>query len=315
MSDRSIRQQKRRTQSIVTYSVMGALILALVLYLVFRNTNRIQYELPDVAKIESQTIDTIRVVSEKNGIIETRKSGTSWVLGAEGYPMDASRLDDMLEAIEGFAISELVSTAEYYDRYELDEASKLEVIVSGGDKTLIRFDVGKRSPSYNHTYIRLPGDSRVFQAEGNFRNAFDKAVDELRDKLVFDIDPEIIMSVGITTDTESYRIYRTSKDEEPMWKSDDETEWDSETITEALGRLKDLTCQSFLEDESAVALEAPRLVLDLQGEQTDQFFIYDEVDSKYRARSSQSQYGFIISSYTAERLIEAFDRSSKTGEE
>ena len=315
MSDRSIRQQKRRTQSIVTYSVMGALILALVLYLVFRNTNRIQYELPDVAKIESQTIDTIRIVSEKNGIVETRKSGTSWLLGAEGYPMDASRLDDMLEAIEGFAISELVSTAEYYDRYELDEASKLEVIVSGGDKTLIRFDVGKRSPSYNHTYIRLPGDSRVFQAEGNFRNAFDKAVDELRDKLVFDIDPEIIMSVGITTDTESYRIYRTSKDEEPMWKSDDETEWDSETITEALGRLKDLTCQSFLEDESAVALEAPRLVLDLQGEQTDQFFIYDEVDSKYRARSSQSQYGFIISSYTAERLIEAFDRSSKTGEE
>jgi hypothetical protein len=147
MADRIARKKKRRTQTIITYSVFGALILMLALYLIFRNTNRIQYEIPAVATVNAEEIKTIRIVSERNGIVEVRRSGETWTVGSEAYPINDTHLNDMLDAIDDFSLSELVSTAEYYERYELDDENKFELLISGDEDTLLRFDIGKRSPS------------------------------------------------------------------------------------------------------------------------------------------------------------------------
>ena len=281
----------------------------LALYLIFRNTNRIQYELPTVATVNAEEIKTIRIVSERNGIVEVRRSGETWTVGSEAYPINDTHLNDMLEAIEDFSLSELVSTAEYYERYELDDENKFELLISGDKDTLLRFDIGKRSPSYNHTYIRLSGDDRVFQAQGNLRSTFDKDIDALRDKLVFSIDPANVMSVGVTANDDSYRVYRTVEDDTSVWNSDDETEWDAEAISSALDRLAKLECQAFLDDEEIQELGSPSFVLEVQEENSHQLYFYDETDSSYRARSSQSPYAFTLSSYSAKQIREAFDRS------
>ena len=309
MADKIARKKKRRIQTIITYSVFGTLILMLALYLIFRNTNRIQYELPTVATVNAEEIKTIRIVSERNGIVEVRRSGETWTVGSEAYPINDTHLNDMLEAIEDFSLSELVSTAEYYERYELDDENKFELLISGDKDTLLRFDIGKRSPSYNHTYIRLSGDDRVFQAQGNLRSTFDKDIDALRDKLVFSIDPANVMSVGVTANDDSYRVYRTVEDDTSVWNSDDETEWDAEAISSALDRLAKLECQAFLDDEEIQELGSPSFVLEVQEENSHQLYFYDETDSSYRARSSQSPYAFTLSSYSAKQIREAFDRS------
>ena len=314
MSDKAAREKQRRTQQIVVYCVFGAVIALLTFYLVFRRTERVRYDVPDTPTIAEERIDTIVVRSVTNKEIEIRRQGEAWVILPNEYKVDSKRIDEMLESLASFEITELVSEAENYALYDLDEDSRFDVRALDSGNSIVEFAVGKRSPSYNHTYVTLPGDTKIYQAPGNLLDAFNKDSSGLRDKHVFQIDPDTIARIGVTTPDESFRLYKSiessdeSTSESVRWKSDDENEWDPEAIESALGRLKDLSCQRYVEDD--VDLGSPSLVLELQGEETHQFFLFDKVDSSFRARSSQTPYAFEISSYQAEQIIETFVQTS-----
>lgn len=303
MSEKADRLKRRRIRTIVSYGVLGALVVALALYLVFRNTDRMQYDLPETAAMDEQNIESIRIVSEENGTIELAKSGDTWYVGENRYKTDSDKLQDILDAVTDFELTELVSTAEFYKRYELDEESRYEVIVSGAEGTLLRFDVGKQSPTYNHTYVRLSGDDRVYQATGNLKRAFEQDVETLRNKVVLTLNPANVLRIGVTTPEESFRLFRSEENEETVWTSNEEEQWDPEAISDALERLVNLECRSFIDGDD---LGTPKLVLDIQSEEEHRLTIFAKDGSTYPAQSSQSDYTFTLSSYVAEKIIETF---------
>lgn len=312
MSEKAERIRRRRIRTIVSYGVLGALVVVLALYLVFRNTDRMQYDVPETAAIDKASIESIRIVSEEHGTVELVRSADTWYVGENRYETDSDRLQEILDAVTDFELTELVSTAEFYDRYELDDESKLEVIVSGEEETLLRFDVGKQAPTYNHTYVRLSGDDRVFQATGNMRRAFERDVEELRNKVVFTLNPANVLRIGVTTPDESFRLFRSEEEEETVWTSNEEEEWDPEAISDALGRLTNLECRSYIDGDQPAN---PKLVLDIQSEEEHRLTIYEKEGSTYPARSSQTEYAFTLSSYIAEEIIDTFtdDADSEEG--
>ncbi len=289
---------------IVVYSFFGLAIVALALYLGFRRSDRIQYTLPDIPEIAIGDIDAIEIDSQSNGKVELRKRGGDWSIGPAGYKPDPKKIDKMLETITGLDLTDLVSTARYYERYELDEASRYTVVVSGKGNELFRFDVGKRAPTYNHTYVRVSGDDRVFQARGNLVDVFDDDDEALRDKLIFSIEPSSVTRIEATTLDASYNLYKSVQDEKAVWTGDDEAVWDTEKVESLLRTLSNLTSQRYIDDED---FGRPSFVLDVQGEESKQLFLFDKVDSGYRARSSQTPYPFILSTYQAERIIKTFE--------
>ena len=128
----------------IEYFVLGAVIVGLVLFLVLRTGNRVQYELPQIAEVKQDDVARITVEGPDETVVLER-SGEEWTITPQGFPADASQARQMSAAIASFALTAVVSEAESYSRYDLDEGSRLRVTAYDSEGTqLIRFDVGKQ---------------------------------------------------------------------------------------------------------------------------------------------------------------------------
>lgn len=321
------RRAQRRVRSIIAYSVLGLLVIALGLYVGLRNRDRLQYELPSIAAPATTDVEAIlvHVAGEDEFRLVRRQDG--WFIEPQGYEASEDAVTSMVDVLAEFRITELVSTAGYYDRYDLDEGSRIHITALGEDgSTLLEFSAGKRSPSYNHTYVTVPKDDRVFQAVGDIRRSFDKAVKDIRDKVVMAFDPETVFGIHVTAGERTLRLNKTLKDEgdrggesgssqssavsegvkTAVWTSSEGQEWDAEAVEQTIQRLSNLKCSRYAEDDES-DLSDPILVVEVRGETTQTLFLFDKAeDDTYPARSSETPYAFFLSSWQGSQLIETF---------
>ena len=74
---------------IITYAVLGAAVAALTLYVMLRRTDRMQYQLPEVASVEASAIKHITVQTGNEPPVELVRRDDGWVVGDEEYKADA----------------------------------------------------------------------------------------------------------------------------------------------------------------------------------------------------------------------------------
>ena len=181
------------------YIILAVIIIALSVYLYKRSSDRTLYQLPEIPKVARKDITKLRITRGKTAIVLNKKDD-KWYIEPAGYPADANKVKDMLNALENFTLTALVSESKNYNRYELDDAQKTNVKVWQGDDLRLDFDLGKTAPSFRHTFVRPSGEERVFHAQGNLKNSFDVGMDQLRDKTVLAFNPADIQQVEIAED-------------------------------------------------------------------------------------------------------------------
>jgi hypothetical protein len=69
-------------------------------------------------------------------------------------------------------------------------------------------EVGKEAPSLQHTFVKIGGDERVFQARENLKMRFDQTLDDLRDKGVLAFDPADVHTIELNDGKRSLRLTR-----------------------------------------------------------------------------------------------------------
>ena len=304
---------KKRQKTIILYGSFAAVLIALVLVIVFRRSDRMQYGLPDTPVISAGEIDEISIDFSNGNEVTLRRGDPGWTITPEGYPVDAGAVEDMLESLSEFTLTDLVSTSGHYVQYELDEENKLAVTASGDGDELITFDLGKRSSSYNHTYVTV-GDGQVYLAATDLRRVFDKEIDALRDRKVLTFAKDEIVEISASLPGLEINLAKSSPTittssgtvaGDAMWTDQAGEEWPAESIDEFLGRLNNLSCSEFADEPSEEGLE-PLLKLDLKGIQTYKFTLLAEDETGFRATTSQSPYEFYISSWLGNSILDTF---------
>jgi hypothetical protein len=317
------------------YIILVLIIAALCVYLVMRRSDRTLYQLPDVPQVSQKEITRVQITKGKTAIV-INKQGSDWYIAPAEYPADAAKVKAMLDNVEKLTLTALVSESGDYNRYELSADQKINVKAWKGDELKRDIDVGKTAPSFRHTFVRTAGDDRVFHAQGNFRNAFDLTVDDLRDKTVLEIKPEDIQQIQITKENQSLTFTRTqpptaveapeaeksadkkaSQDREPVWQSADGRAVDASALNRILKSLADLRCEGFIDDRKKEDFTAPLISLLLKGAQEYRLSIFAKIaekDSGSPAISSASDYPFILSENQVARLMKAPSEILKTDE-
>jgi hypothetical protein len=303
----------KRRGSLIIYGIFTVILITLVLYIVLRKSDRMQYGLPEVPAVEAELIDYIAVERGSGDKIELSREGGSWEIGPDAFKADQEAVEGMVEALADFRISDLVSTSEYYDRYELDQANALRITARGGNATLRSFLMGKRAPSYNHTYVRLDDDVNVYHAASDLTRIFDKERNELREKQVLSFMKDDVIRVVVTLPDRNFQLFKSSPEvggsdqtaASASWKSSDEEEWEAQKVTEFLDRIDDLSCTSFL-DGAATDLGTPKLTLQIHTLDQHTLYLFDKDDTGYRARSSQTPYPFYVSTWIGDSILETF---------
>lgn len=320
------------------FIVLSGIILALILVLIFTgDRERVTYRIPKLDTIDREEIDRIEV--EKAGekvVLSTAEEG--WKILPGEYPADKSKVDDMLEIITGLTLTELASEKENYDRYDLDDGSRISVKAFKNDTLLRAFHVGKTSSTYSHTYVRLDDGKRVFHARESFRSTFEQETEDLRNKKVMAFDKNEISRISLTggeleeplilekkavpvetppeeaeTENEEEKTEEAEPAppaEEEAWMLGDGTLAKKTEVDSLLSHVSDLSCDSFIEDKSKEDFTEPLFTIVLTGNKEYTLKIFDkgeEENAKYPVLSSESPYPFRLTKYNAERIMKKKD--------
>jgi hypothetical protein len=110
----------------IEYIILGAIILALSLYLFHRNTNKVNYQLPSLPSIAIKDISKIEISGLSEPIVLNKKD-SKWYIGADEYLSDSKKTQDMLDVIGKLTLTALVSESKKYSRYNLINDKRITV--------------------------------------------------------------------------------------------------------------------------------------------------------------------------------------------
>lgn len=297
------------------YVLLFIVIMAVSLYLVFRNTDKIQYQLPDIPKIAKNEITKIEII-KPDASISLLKRDNAWLIGPEEYPA-ANSINSMIDVISGLTVTGLVAEAKNDPRYDLTEEKKIAIKAWAKDSLKLEFEVGKTAPSQHHTFIKLSNDPRIYLADGNFRGKFNKSVDDLRDKTILTFEKDEIQEIEIMKGNQSVVL---AKKELPMappnqvaetevaaeitpqtsfeWENSEGQKADESFLESMLGTLSNLKCQNFIDDQEKSRFTAPIYTIKIKGTQSYTLSLFektDDNDKAYPAISSENNDPFLLS--------------------
>jgi hypothetical protein len=313
------------------YLILLTVILALALYLMLRNPDRTHYQLPDVPDIGKADISKIEISKPDTTIVLDKKDDT-WHIAPEGYPANMDRVRNMLEILKGLTVTALVSESRNFSRYDLGDDKKITVKAWTGDTLVREFELGKAATSYQHTFVKLAGDDRIYHAQGNFRGKFDQTLDNLRDKTVLSFDQGEIQEIHITKGGEVIAFALSQLPVEAtagegvegkrpesqktgrVWKTSSGAEGDETQLNRLLSSLSKLQCEAYIEGKKKEDFANPICQVQLKGskEYTLSIFKKTDKDAKtYPAVSSENDYPFLLPERQANNLMKKPDELLK----
>jgi len=306
------------------YIVLAVVIVALVAYLVARKSDRSLYELPQPASIETKDITRIELKSSDGETLLVRE-GSDWVIAPENYPADSQKVKEMLAVADDLTLTELISESENYQRYDLDSSEGISVKCWAAKDLKRELTIGKSADSFNHTFVKLPGDDAVYHAKGDFRRKFDMERGEFRDKSVLSFDRNAIVEITVKEEagTETYKREVVEKgDNEPLekdggaapakasganWLDGNGVVADQAKISSLLNTLAALKCEKFIEGKTKADYTAPLYTLSLKGMETYTISIFPEIkegdDTLFPAISSANNYPFLLTQWRVENIM------------
>lgn len=322
------------------YFLLIAIIAALSIYLVTRDTDNIRYELPDMPTVTKKEVSKIQIDKTGEKLV-LHKEGSNWVVGPEKYPADSKKVDDMLETIESLTLTALVSESKSYDRFDLGDDKKIGIKAWVDNRLKREFYAGKAAGTHQHTFVALPDDDNVYHARGNFRITFDAGIDDLRDKSVMKFNKNDISQIrliqgnnNLTLTRESIPVNVNVNDAETVtadgvaeetnqdkpqnrWLASNGKDVDEGELDRLLTGISDLSCQKYIYDRKKEHFTIPIYTLEIKGSEDHVLSIFSKADedaNEYPASSSFVKDPFLLPKWRAEKIMVDLDEIVKSEE-
>ena len=257
----------------------------------------------------SEDPDTI-LIEKYDGTLNLVKDGDKWLINSEKYEAVSSNIDTMISYAQYISALDKVaklSNDAVINKYEFDEDNAINVTLSAGGKELRKFTLGKDSTTGIQCYATIDGSDDVYLINGDYRNVFDKTVDQLRSKTVYSVESVDITSVSLQPAGESlWTVSRHGEAEDTVWSvsgteitldASKAADWlnsfNALTTTKWHGKTDDLGGEPYVHAEVGVTGKNIKLDINIVRANPD-----DEGSSDlYYAKCSESPYWFEIPSY------------------
>jgi len=298
------------------YAILSVVIIALGLYLFFRNTDRTTYTLPELPAIKSQDLTKIEIGKGDQTVVLTRQ-GEDWFVSPGDYPADVNLVNRMLDILAELKVTALVSETRNYDRYELDERQQIRVAAYQSDKAMRTLQIGKAAETMRHTHITLSEDPNVYHAQGNFRQDFDQSVESLRDKTILAFKSDDITELFIDSRDRNIALKKKDAPQPPedkaaaseadpgkaadaAWVTADGQAVAKAAVEQLLSSLSRLKCRAYLTDQAKTDFANPAYLIRIKGAEESMLEIFDPADdtaTEVPARSSLREDPFTLSDF------------------
>jgi hypothetical protein len=308
------------------FIILAVVIVALSLYLMLQDPDKMQYDLPRLDAISVETLTSIEI--QKPGeTIRLVKGEGKWSLDPQGFPADEKAVKDITNAVKDFELVALVSQAKNYVPYGLDAENRIVARAFQGEEVVREFEVGNVASTYRHTFVKLPEDDRIYHSSKAFRNYFNKKIEDLRDKSVLKFDQSEISQVQIDWKNRNLTFAKkvtpveakadeneeAAKEGAPAgptemisWITPAGIEGNRDILDNLIRDLADLSCQKYENKKGRQEYKDPIYTVTLKGAEDYSLSIYAKVEAdggSYPALSTGNAYPFHLATYKAEGLM------------
>ncbi|NIM17165.1 MAG: DUF4340 domain-containing protein [Candidatus Aminicenantes bacterium] len=325
------------------FIILGVIIVVLLVYVLFRSSDKVHYKIPRLDPVKTEDIDRIEI-KKSDQTIQLVKKENKWLIDPNGYPTDKGKVDRITGAISTLTLTDLVSKSKNYSRYDLTKEKAIQVKAYKTDEVVREFEIGKQAATYGHTFVKIKDNTNVYYARESFRNHFDVKVDDLRDKVVMKLDSNEITEVEIEKEGKTHLFAKKVKPIAPLAEDKDKKKTDEEKKQEVkprepeeeiswmmpdgkmgkksaldslINQLTNLSCQEYIQDKTKEDFkeQAPIYTLKLKGSKDYIIKIFSKPEKKedekeegsggekYPAISSENSYPFLLNSWKAEQIM------------
>lgn len=301
------------------YLVLLLVIVAMGLYLSLQSQESTQFVPPQLSSVDNLKVNRM-MISKGETSIELTKKDENWFIGPKAYPADSIQVKNMLKAATDLAVTALVSESGNYERYDLTDEKKIHVQIFIDDKVQRRFDIGRVAPTYQHTFVRLDKDPKVYHARGSLENKFDQTIEGLRDKSVLTFDKERITHIEIQKGELAMSLNKqeqteSAKEDDPketpaqtttVWQSAGGQKADQKAIERLLSTASALKCDTYIKDETTADLKDAQWTLTFKtGNEEYALSVFAKKDDEAQqipAISSTNKYAFLLADSRVETI-------------
>ena len=288
------------------YIILAAVALASLLYIGFRDTSRINYDLPSFRMISRDDFTKLEISGRKDVPLTLEKKDSGWLLSDGDYAADTGRINRLLDAVEEVVPVDLVSESSNHSRYDLDEEKRLTLKAWNGERLVREIYFGKLSTSGNYNYVLFPGDENVYTLRGNLSSILESDINSFRSKNVMNLNRNDVIKIEYTAEGTNRIITKSGDDK---WTDQEGAELAPDKTNTLLGTLSNLNCQEFLDTKPSGNSRTIKLAAST-GEYTLQLF--DKTDKGFPGISSSHNHPFLLTEYTGNRILEVFQPENET---
>jgi hypothetical protein len=286
--------------------LVGALLVAVILWggvtLVSRWTGGGPTAAPALANIfqgaRADSVTAVRITGPKDSVNLERK-GTRWTVN--DFATDSGMVSDFFTTLRNTKVGDLVSTNPANQAamgISKDSAWTLTFDLGGKARTLL---VGKTGPRYATAYVRLPGQDRVYLADGNLRSEVTRPVDDWRNKRIVAVDTAAVHRLEVERDGESYTLVRSDS----TWTLAGGEAVDKTAVHDILDELSGLQAAGYFEkgDTLANSPEGARvLALSASGDTLGQVTLGSGKADRW-ARTPGDSVTYRLAGWRVDRLV------------
>ena len=276
----------------------------------------------DVKNFEFKEEPDELVIEKSDGSFTLTKQGETWVIGDKKYPANEGTVDSMVSSIEsiraldkmGKASNEVIAA-----RYDLTETKSINVTANAAGKTLRKICIGKESSTGTQCYATIDGGDEVYLIADNLVSTFNKSIDDLRSKTVYQVNKDSITAVT-STDAEgnTWTVSCAGGVEDLTWSvSGAEGEVDSNAASDWFKNLATLVTTRWYGDNENPAGIKDNTVKITAGTKVVTVELYkipaegDDGKASFYGKCSESPYYFELPSYTVQKFQKTFTDIAK----
>ena len=278
------------------YLIVIALLLVVLVLQQFLGRS-VQPKIPSLeAAVSGMTI------ADGERVIELKKSGDEWLIGAEEYPGDAEKIENLADKILRLQALEQVSSSGYFRPYKLEEEEAIRVSIYSDSGELRSILIGKAGSTGRQSYIRFQGEDEIILVAENLRRDFELSSGDLRDKELFTLDPATVRRVVLAKSGEEPGGFIRTAD---GWTSDSGESVEAEQLDDYIRNFSSFSAADFPEDTVDTGELIMQIILETDGGEISVEVLTETDTGSYLARSSETPYIFSLAAYKAKQLIKS----------
>ena len=296
--------------------ILGAIFVVLaIVILLFENPfeqseyeKKVEAAMPLFPNFTGEQVAKVEIITT-DGTTTLSKQDDSWVVASmDNYPADSEGVTELLSKVPEFKNTQRVSSnPEKQSEFEVDSTGVEAKLMDANGATLAHLFVGKTTPGFLSSYVRVAESDDVYIAQGYLQSVFDKGTRTWKDRTIFDFNKGIVTQLSIISPEETFEL---RLDAEGSWQlhTDGTAAANPTEVDSLLTTFSALDTDDFAETPAALAdygLETPQSTLSavLNDGTTATLHVGNEAEGKLYVKRDDKETIFRLFKSNVDRLI------------